>query len=213
MQYDEFKLDGAAILDSDSPHQRIVLYNFNVPADRSQDPAAFEAIRRLVETDFPPEDRGRVAVPLYFQLSAVYTLVHRETGEERLWQGSFNPRSRDLGRVTVFRPFEPETFVEYVLSRSSTENVLHQLQSRVQGKDSVWSVDRLLSIIVSVQATVRTTHRVFVNHPELLGANGGANRDNGGEDQEPPAQRPRAGANPSSPARARRRTVFRLHLE
>ena len=119
MNYQEFKLDGAAILDSDSPQQRIVVYHFNIPVDRAQDIATFERVRQQIEQDFPAESNRDVDVPLYFQISAVYNLVHRETGEERLWQGSFNPRSRDLGQVTVFRPFDSQTFVDYALCWAS----------------------------------------------------------------------------------------------
>ena len=189
MQHDEFKLDGASLLDRGFPNQRIILFNFNVPADRLPDQAGVERILRQVETDFPPEDRARVVVPLYFQITAVYTLVHRETGEERLWQGSFNPRSRDLGQVTVFRPFDPQTFVQYTSTRCTVENVLHQLQNRADGRESVWIVDRLLSVIVSVQATVRATHAVFTHHPTLQ------QQQDGGDDNR------------------NRRAVFRLLLD
>ena len=198
MNYQEFKLDGAAILDSDSPQQRIVVYHFNIPVDRAQDIATFERVRQQIEQDFPAESNRDVDVPLYFQISAVYNLVHRETGEERLGQGSFTPRSRDLGQVTVFRPFDSQTFVDYALTRSSTERVLHQLNSRTQGKDSVWSVGELLSIIITVQATVRLRHPVFLRHPDLLGP------DHGGNDR---------GRGGNRGPHARRRTVFRMALD
>ena len=198
MNYQEFKLDGAAILDSDSPQQRIVVYHFNIPVDRAQDIATFERVRQQIEQDFPAESNRDVTVPLYFQISAVYNLVHRDTGEERLWQGSFNPRSRDLGQVTVFRQFDPQTFVNYALTRSSTERVLHELNSRTQGKDSVWSVSELLSVIITVQATVRIRHPVFLRHPDLLGPDHGGNGQGGGGNRGP---------------RVRQRTVFRLALD
>jgi len=169
MTHQQFKLDGAALFDSNSPHQRILVYHFNVPIDRCETAETFQIIQRQVETDFPDQDRARVVVPLYFQISAVYVLVHRETGEERYWQGSFNPRSRDLGQITVFRPFDVNTFVPYALSRSNPRYVLNELNHRVDGQESVWGVDRILSIIISVQATVRTTHIVFERHPQLLG--------------------------------------------
>jgi hypothetical protein len=202
------------LFDSDSPGHRIVVYHFNVPVQRTQDPAAFDTIRRQVETDFPVADRGRVVVPPYFQISAVYILVHRDTGEERLWQGSFNPRSRDLGQVTVFRPFDPPTFVQYALNRASTDNVLHQLRNRPQGQESVWSVDRILSVIVSVQATVRISHVVFTNHPELLRRGRDEHHEAGAAaaaQQPPPARRLRRGG--AGAVKTRHRAVFRMDLE
>jgi len=173
MSFDVFKLDAAALFDSQSPQQRIVIYNFNVPVPQNEDPNSFATIRRQVETDFPLQDQARVIVPLYFQICACYALVHRETLELRYWQGSFNPRARDLGQITVFRPFDHETFVTYAVSRSNTRYVLEELNNRIDGQESVWSVDRILSVIVSVQATVRTTHIVFQRHPDLLRGNHG----------------------------------------
>jgi len=172
MTHQDFKLDGAALYDSSSPHQRIVVYHFNIPIDRCETIESIETIQRQIETDFPHQDRARVIVPLYYQISAVYTLVHRETGEIRYWQGSFNPRSRDLGQITSFRPFDVQTFVPYVLSHSRPQYVLNELNNRVDGQESVWSVDEILSIIISIQATVRTTHIVFARHPHLLSGGG-----------------------------------------
>lgn len=85
------------------------------------------------------------------------------------------------------------SFVPYALSRSRPQYVLNELNNRVEGQESVWSVDRILSIIISVQATVRTTHIVFERHPHLLGGQHGPER----------AGQPRA---------VTRRAVFRMHL-
>jgi hypothetical protein len=116
MSYQDFKLDGAALYDSSSPHQRIVVYHFNIPIDRCETIDTFETIQRQLETDFPLEDQARVVLPLYFQISAVYVLINRETLEQRNWLGSFNPRSRDSGQITIYRPFDRQTFVPYALS-------------------------------------------------------------------------------------------------
>lgn len=195
MQHEQFKLDAASLHDIDSPGQRIVVYHFNLPsATHTPHRATFETVLRQVEQDFEPgQGQRHVVVPLYYQISAVYTLIHRETGQERYWQGSFNPRSRDLGQVSPFRPFEPATFVDFAFPRCQTPRVSEQLSQTADDKESVWTLGDVLSVIVSFQATLRLEHGIFRRHPELSGAGG--------------LQRPRRGA-PRT-----RRTVFRLDLE
>lgn len=199
MQHERFKLDGASLRDLDTPGQRIVVYHFNVPATHTPHRASFETVRRIVEEDYQPERRELVVVPLYFQISAVYTLIHRDTGEERLWQGSFNPRSRDRGQVTPFRPFESASFVDYVQTRSDQERVANQLNRTTDEKESVWTLGEVLSVIISFQSTLRLDHPIFTQRPALLGRHGGGEEEDRG--------RGRRGA-----ARTRR-TVFRLDLE
>lgn len=169
MQHQLFKVDGAAITDRDNPNQRIVIYNINIPIERAQSAQTFETVRQLVSTDFPEEDRGRLVFPLYFQISAVYTLIHRHTGEERVWAGSFSPRARNLGEVTAFRPYDSGTFVQYALLHCSQDRIAERLDSRTSGIESAWSVGEILSVVVSIQGTARTSHVVFRNHPTLLG--------------------------------------------
>lgn len=166
MQYDQFKLDAAAIVDNRQPQNRIVVYNFNVPLRLSQDVSAFERIRQQVETDFPANAQGSV-IPPYYQITAVYTLVHRATGEQRLWVGSFNARARNVSQVTAFRPLDHATFVQYALTNCQLERVQNRLTAVVTGKDSVWTLEEVKSLVVSVQSTVRLNHSVFLRHPEL----------------------------------------------
>lgn len=199
MQHEDFKLDAASITDSQFPEQRIIAYHFNIPAERSQDRLTFETVARLVEADFPPENQDRVVVPLYFQISAVYTLIHRDTGAERVWLGSFNPRSRDRGRLTDFRAWDPRTFVDYALPRCQTRRVLNQLENVNDQQETVWSVGDVLSIIVSFQCTVHVRHQVFNRRPQLRGRDDPPAADENG--------RGRRGGQRS------RRTVFRLNLE
>jgi hypothetical protein len=219
MQHEAFKLDGAAISDPVDPDQRILVFNFNVPIERAQEAASFERIRQQVEDDFPIESRESVVVPLYYQISAVYVLVHSDTGEERVWQGSYNPRARDLSTVTLFRPYDPATFVQHATTSCSQQNILNRLDNRATWDETVWRLSRILSVIVSVQATARIRHPVFINHPSLLGH---GNRQQQQQQQQQHAQQPQQGANGrgrGGGARRQRRSaptrfgVFRLLLD
>lgn len=166
-QQERFKLDAAAIQLSRLQQQRIIIYNFNIPIDQAQSPASWETVRQQILADFPPGAPGSISQP-YFQLTAVYTIIHRNTNEERLWLGSFNPRARDLSQITAFRPLDHDTFVNYSVVNSEPTRVRNKLDSGVNTRNSVWNLGNILSIIASVQSTVSTSHLIFHNHPELL---------------------------------------------
>jgi len=166
MQRDSFKLDAAAVYDPRQPHQRVVVYNFNVPLARLRNLETFEFIRQVLVTDFPPEAVGVVVSP-YFQLSAVYTLVNVETNQERIWVGSFNPRGRDLAQLTPFQRFDFAAFPQYALDHSDPDYAANKLSTFVNGQDSVWRFQSLVSIVVSHQVTLHLNHPFFVRHPQF----------------------------------------------
>jgi hypothetical protein len=101
----QFKFDIASL--KDGPAARLVLYNVNIPRRLWQDEPSIIRVRDIVARDF-----GNVS-GIYFQLSATYTLVNRETGEIRTWSGSFNPRNRDISKLTSHLSYEPHTFVQF----------------------------------------------------------------------------------------------------
>jgi len=169
MPYNEFRLDAAALSDADNPNSRIVTYHFNIPERLTPERATFETVLQQIQQDFPDNSQQHVRFAPYFQISAVYTLIHRETGAERLWQGSMNPRSRERGQVTPFRHLDPATFVDFTHARSQTQHVLNALNNYTDQQASEWTVGEILSVVVSVQTTVRLTHPVFHIHPQLLG--------------------------------------------
>ena len=161
-EQDRFKLDGACIAIHRRPNERVIVYNFNIPAALTQDPATFQTILTQLESDFPAQSAGTVT-PCYFQLTAVYTIVHSQTNEERLWLGSFNPRARELSQVTAFRPFEARTFIEYCLTNTQPDRVYNKL-ALVGGRDSDWVFGAIKSIVVTVQCVVTLQHIVFTNY-------------------------------------------------
>ena len=165
-EYERFKLDAAAIYLNRTVQQRVIVLNFNIPLPLVSDRNTFERVHQQVANDLPPGAAGTITPP-YFQLSAVYTIVHRDTNEERLWFGSFNPRARDLSQVTAFRPLDLTSFVDYCYTNSQQERVENKLSTVVNGQTSVWTLGSIRSIIISVQGTVSIRHSIFVNHPEL----------------------------------------------
>jgi len=166
-EHERFKLDAASIQLARLQQQRIIIYNFNIPIAQAQVPANWEIVLEQIEADFPPGAAGTIRQP-YFQLTAVYTIIHRNTNEERLWLGSFNPRARDLSQITAFRPLDQGAFVTYCVANSEPERVRNKLDSGVNTRNSVWTLGNVVSIIASVQSTVSTNHLIFHTHPELV---------------------------------------------
>jgi len=166
-EHERFKLDGAAIpVVRFQQQQRIIVYNFNIPIALGQDRAILQRVQQQIETDLPAGAPGTLN-PAYFQITAVYTLIHEGTNETRLWLGSYTPRARDLSQVTAFRPFDANTFVDYCALNAAPERVRNKLTAVVNGRNSLWALDTLISLIISVQATVSLEHPIFTQQPIL----------------------------------------------
>jgi hypothetical protein len=165
-EYNRFKLDAASIPIVQFPQRRIIVYNFNIPIALVQDRAIFQRVQQQIESDLPAGAPGTIH-SAYFQITAAYTLVHQETNETRFWLGSFSPRARDLAQVTTFRSFNANSFVDFCILNAAPERVINKLTAVVNGRNSVWTLDNLISIIISVQATVDLQHLIFTRQPSL----------------------------------------------
>jgi len=110
---------------------------------------------------------------IYFQMSAMYTLVNRENGEIHTWSGSFNPQNRVISELTSHSSFQSDSFVPFVLAHSSPDWVFNKLTTGggqlTAGKTSVWVLDEVKSIVLSFQARVLVSHSFFqsLSFPEL----------------------------------------------
>ncbi len=85
--WDTLKVTALNIRHSEYKSERLVLYNVNVPVHLISNENVYNVIRDTIVHDFNNHSG------IYFQLSAVYTLVNRDTGDLRTWTGSFNPRN------------------------------------------------------------------------------------------------------------------------
>jgi hypothetical protein len=134
-----------------------------VPVHLISNENVYNVIRDTIVRDFDNNPS------IYFQLSAVYTLVNRDTGDLRTWTGSFNPRNRQPSQLSTHRRFEADTFIEFARANSSIEVVLQKLTANyaTAGQTSVWSLQDLKAIIFSFQCKVRASHRLFLHRPQL----------------------------------------------
>jgi hypothetical protein len=167
--WESFKVTALSIRHSETKSVRLVLYNVNVPVHLISNENVYNVIRDTIVRDFN-NNSG-----IYFQLSAVYTLVHRDTGDLRTSTGSFNPRNRQPSRLMKHRHFEPDTFIDFARANSSIEVVLQKLTANYAADGQTWSLQDLKSIIFSFQCKLRASHRLFQHRPQLQHVGGGSN--------------------------------------
>jgi hypothetical protein len=159
-----FKVNALSIRHSETNNsERLVSYNINLPVPLIPNENVYNVIRDTIVHDFD-NNPG-----IYFQLSAVYTLVNRDTGDLRTWTGSFNPRNRQPSQLSAHQRFEADTFINFARANSSVEVALQKLtaNSATAGNTSVWSLQDLKAIIFSFQCRLRPSHRLFQYRPQL----------------------------------------------
>lgn len=164
MNHERLKVDIATFANQSNPEVTTVVYNINLPAARCQDIATLEAICHQVSRDLPSNGWGTSP---QFQLAAIYTLANSETGETRLWVGSFNPTARDPSRLTEFCFFNEAQFVEFILRSAEPQTVSRKLKQFTARKATNWKLHQVHSIVISFQANVKHNHTIWANYPML----------------------------------------------
>ena len=155
----EEKVDGL-LVPTDERDSYLAIYNVNLPFRLfdtvHSTTAVLERVKNLLSRDF-------TNVIATFQFTASYLLVHRATGEQRIWTGSFYPRGNAPAYLSAFKRFHPDTFVQFGLD--SLENVEYTLQNWPNRRDTAWVFHQILSIIINVQSMVPTDHPVISKFP------------------------------------------------
>ena len=143
--------------DSEDIHRRdelMVFYNVNIPAaiiiNNQEKRAVLERVKNLLIRDFDQAD-------IVYQICASYFLRHTETNQEIIWTGSFFARNNNPSRLLSFQVFDPNQFVDICFE--ATENVDDKL--RYNNFDTKWKYDRLISVIINIQAEVSRDHPVL----------------------------------------------------
>ena len=165
-----FKLD-VTTLDTGEHEQYMLMLNFNVPKSILEDdqPLPLEQVlidvADLLDQEFYPE-------PVYFQVTASYNLRHRHTGDERLFTGSFCPKTSQISSLSgpVFRHFQKATFSQEVRQFTTPENILSCLEWP-EDDDSDWSFLSLSSVILNCQVKVNW-HNQYIMRKDLLNNRG-----------------------------------------
>ena len=160
------KVDATAIsnnLERNGPQRFLVIFNVNIPehivygggngGGQDSYPAVLERVREFLKTEYSNVNE------IYYQITATYYLVHKISGDTRLWTGSFFPKSSAVARLAPFQRFNEITFVNHVTQNTTRESVEAKLNWTDQ--DSNWQFDRLASVIINAQANVTPSHPVL----------------------------------------------------
>jgi len=143
-----FKLDGLIIKDDHKSFYFMV--NFNVPqrylTDDDVASKKFEIMQKCILDEFETEiDRG----VLKYSIAASCELVNRQTGETRIWEGSFQNRTNQELYIKDDVTFNKDSFVAEALESARAENVVRHLTWA--GLNSVWNFSKLHSAIFVFQ--------------------------------------------------------------
>lgn len=142
--------------------QYLLVENINIPVAIVYSPVeytlALERTRTFLVEEYTNET---VLLPVYFQVTATYNLVHKVTGATRVWTGSFFPHGNTPSSLTPFTRFDPDTFVNFVQRHTSRQRIEDTLKN--VKVDSQWEFESLVSIIVNAQANVLSSHPVLIN--------------------------------------------------
>lgn len=133
------------------------LINFNLPVDQLSTTLGLDRIRNYIHSHFFPKPDQ--CVSCRFQVTATYILKRPDIDNaERLWSGSFfnSDNNQTVLSGLIWRDFDPATFVGIVQGCTTPDHVENILNW--QDTDTVWSFDRLVSIIVSFQTVVRLSN-------------------------------------------------------
>ena len=137
----------------------LLLSNFNIPVNLIQDETSIVTVLNTIVQDY-----GNELSKVHFAISASYILQNRETGEERLFAGSFHSKGIYQSLVLRFQPMNKVTFVDTVFQNTTLTRVSNKLSMLLP--NSVWKFKELLSLIINVQGFTsqqgRAAENVFI---------------------------------------------------
>jgi hypothetical protein len=152
---DLFKVDITQIEVEDS-YNYLALLNFNVPADRPDIDTCLLNIVGFLERHFP------VPLPRFsYQVTASYFLQKPDTGEGRVWTGSFLAGSDQNCSLSgpLFLLYERDSFLRVVRQSIEPNNVTDCLLWT--NSDTEWQFSSVLSYIISFQTRLNVCHPFF----------------------------------------------------
>ena len=163
------KVDITTVDAGDGSH--LLLLNFNLPKTVVEDNVPVS--QEQVLSDIVAYLDARFSdLLICYQVTASYSLIHRRTGDTRLFTGSFLPSSANLASLSgpLFTTYSSDTFSAQVQSFTTYENILNCLQWPRE-EDSEWQFLDLVSVIVNCQVLVKSTHRFLYEESLLVSRN------------------------------------------
>ena len=162
---DRLKVDQTII---DAGVKFILISNINIPKvyiNRADQDEIFTRIENFIDSTYSTLET------IWFEISATYLLVHRESGAPREWVGSFNPRFGPIIHETTIYDVNFKNILNRVIVLPELEQKLLQFNNIA----SDWVFDTLYSIIIHVSGFIPKDYPV-VYRRGLLNNNGRGRR-------------------------------------
>ena len=138
------KVDQTAV--SVTPEQTVFISNINIPVRYLND------VRPILERVFAFLLRDYLGAPLVkYQLTAIYDLIHRQTGSIRHWSGSFLPQENNLSSIDSFHTLG-QNFVNRLEPLCNPLSIIEKLV--LNGTETDWQFHSLTGVVITVQALV-----------------------------------------------------------
>lgn len=131
----------------DAGNKFILISNINIPKrfiNRPDQNETFSRIENFINETYSTLDT------IWFEISATYQLVHRESGTPRDWVGSFNPRFGPLLHETCIFDANFKNILNRILILPEVEQKLLQFNNVA----SDWVFDTLYSIIIHISGFI-----------------------------------------------------------
>lgn len=130
----------------------IFVSNVRIPPVFFRDPNIAQRIYQFVNQEYYPNE-----VTPQFEITAAYTLIHRESAARRKWVGSFSPQQNfSLTSMHLFK----DTFFQVITPLLDIGHLSRQIDQLVPNTD--WTLDEVEALIVNVSAVVPS------NYPRLV---------------------------------------------
>lgn len=130
----------------------IFVTNIDVPSEFFREALLLERIFDFVRREYLP------GLVVYFEVTATYTLLHRDTGESRKWVGSFSPQQ---GYTLTPHLTFPDSFFPVVRPLLNLRTLTRQLDQLIP--NTVWVVDEVKSLVLNFSSYVPRTYPVLIN--------------------------------------------------
>jgi hypothetical protein len=148
---DQLKVDETAVPTQGGNY--VLIANINIPhrllLAESNPREIFRRAEEFIRREFEDVDN------IQYQFSAVLELRHRTTGAIRQFHGSFSPAGNQLTAITQFRQFGGD-FIDYAAERLHPDYIYTRMS--FFGEDTEWTLQRVRSGIINVQAVVTPHH-------------------------------------------------------
>lgn len=137
----------------------LVFINFTLSVQECEDRAILALCAQLIE-EYLQRHVLTAGVSVGFQITASFKLTHSDTGETKLFTGSFFNTSSVMNSLSgnQFFPYRPESFRRHILNYANPQQAAQKLLQLAADLDTHWQFEQLVSIIINAQSVLPQGH-------------------------------------------------------